>query len=69
MIPASPRNAVKEAFAAGIITDGQVWIDMMLHRNLMSHTYDATALEGLLVSVQDRYVHAMAELYLLLKSK
>jgi len=28
---------IKEAFAAKIITDGQVWVDMMLHRNLLSH--------------------------------
>jgi len=35
--PVTPRKVIKEAFAANIITDGQVWVDMMLHRNLLSH--------------------------------
>ena len=38
--PITPRNVIKEAFAARIIEDGQAWIDMMLHRNVLSHTYD-----------------------------
>ena len=33
------RNVIKEAFAAYIITDGQVFIDMMLSRNLLPHRY------------------------------
>ena len=38
--PVTPRNVIKEAFSANIITDGQVWVDMLLHRNLLSYTYD-----------------------------
>ena len=37
--PVTPRNVIKEVFAAKIITDGQVWVDMMLHRNLLSYTH------------------------------
>jgi nucleotidyltransferase substrate binding protein (TIGR01987 family) len=44
--PATPRLAVKEAFAAGLVADGQVWIDMLDHRNLLSHTYDAATFES-----------------------
>jgi nucleotidyltransferase substrate binding protein (TIGR01987 family) len=36
--PVTPRNVIKEAFAAKLLEDAQVWIDMMLHRNLLSHT-------------------------------
>ncbi len=36
----TPRSVIKEAFAAKVIKDGQVWIDMLEQRNLMSHTYD-----------------------------
>ena len=35
--PVTPRNVIKEEFAAKINTDGQVWVDMMLYRNLLSH--------------------------------
>ena len=36
--PVTPRNIIEEAFAAKLLEDAQVWIDMMLHRNLLSHT-------------------------------
>ena len=34
--PVTPRQVLKEAFAAKIISDGQVWMDMLYHRNLLS---------------------------------
>ena len=36
----TPREAFKEAFAAGIIKEGELWIDMLNDRNLTTHTYD-----------------------------
>lgn len=36
--PVTPRNVIKQAFAARLLDDAQVWIDMMLPRNLLSHT-------------------------------
>lgn len=36
----TPRDCFKEAFAAGIIEDGNGWIDMLDDRNITSHTYD-----------------------------
>ena len=38
--PVTPRAVVKAAFAARILDDGQVWIDMLNDRNLLSHTFD-----------------------------
>lgn len=35
-----PRDIFKEAFSTGLIQDGNVWLDMLGDRNLMSHTYD-----------------------------
>ena len=35
-----PRDVLKQAFATGLIRDGQLWIDMLKERNLMAHTYD-----------------------------
>lgn len=34
----TPRETIKEAFARNIISDGQVWIEMMEARNKTSHT-------------------------------
>ncbi len=36
----SPRAAFKESFAAGIISNGDVWIEMIDDRILSAHTYD-----------------------------
>jgi nucleotidyltransferase substrate binding protein (TIGR01987 family) len=37
---ASPRGVLKEAYAAGIIHDAEIWNQILTARNLMSHVYD-----------------------------
>jgi nucleotidyltransferase substrate binding protein (TIGR01987 family) len=32
-----PKSVIKAGFAARIVSDGQIWIDMLDHRNLLSH--------------------------------
>ena len=64
--PLTPRNVIKEAFAARLIDDAQVWIDMMLHRNLLSHTYDIKVFEAVLHAVEQRYFAAFDRLHELL---
>jgi nucleotidyltransferase substrate binding protein (TIGR01987 family) len=61
--PVTPRNVIKEAFAAKLLEDAQVWIDMMLHRNLLSHTYDIKVFETVLHVVAERYFSAFARLH------
>jgi nucleotidyltransferase substrate binding protein (TIGR01987 family) len=61
--PVTPRNVIKEAFAAKLLDDAQVWIDMMLHRNLFSHTYDITVFEAVLQTVAARYFFAFVRLH------
>ena len=34
------RDAIKKAFKAGIIKDGNLWMQTISARNLTSHTYD-----------------------------
>jgi len=36
----SKRATIKEAFAYGLIEDGEEWIDMLVDRNKTSHIYD-----------------------------
>ena len=61
--PVTPRNVIKEAFAAKLLEDAQVWIDMMLHRNLLSHTYDLKVFEVVLQVVAERYFPAFDRLH------
>lgn len=61
--PVTPRQVLKDAFAAKVIADGQVWIDMLDHRNLLAHTYDAAKFEKAVEAIAVRYLPAMAELH------
>jgi nucleotidyltransferase substrate binding protein (TIGR01987 family) len=58
LAPVTPKGVVKAAFAAGVVADGQVWIDMLDHRNLLAQTYDAVVFEDAVVAVRDRYLAA-----------
>lgn len=61
--PVTPRQVLKEAFAAKIITDGQVWINMLDNRNLLSHTYDFSVFETAVKAIAEHYLPAMAHLH------
>lgn len=64
-----PREVIKQAFANDIITDGQLWIDMLEDRNLMAHTYDeARALEAV-NHICRRYMAGLEQLYHYLLAK
>jgi nucleotidyltransferase substrate binding protein (TIGR01987 family) len=61
--PVTPREVVKQAFAAKMIPDGQVWIDMLNHRNLLSHTYDCEVFDEAAKALAARYLPAMEKLH------
>jgi len=61
--PVTPRQVLKEAFASKIVGDGQVWIDMIDHRNLLSHSYDFSVFEKAVDAIDARYLPAMDYLH------
>lgn len=61
--PVTPRNVLKAAFAARIVQVGQVWIDMLDHRSVLSHTYSSAAFETAVLAMRDRYLAAIADLH------
>jgi len=65
----TPRSVIKQAFAARIIKDGQMWIDMLEQRNLMAHTYDLETFETVFSSIEQRYVGALEQVFAWLKEK
>ena len=67
--PVTPRQVLKDAFAAKVITDGQTWIDMLDHRNLLSHSYDPLVFEAAVTAIADRYLGAMEQLHQFLSKK
>ena len=50
-----PRDVIKEAFKYELIEDGELWMDMLQKRNLMSHTYNETLAELAYRLIVDSY--------------
>ncbi len=63
LVEFTPRNVFKEAFVAKIINDGQVFIDMMLSRNFLSHCYEREKALDILDDIRHKYLHALNNLY------
>jgi nucleotidyltransferase substrate binding protein (TIGR01987 family) len=61
--PITPRQVIKEAFAAKVISDGEGWINMLDNRNLLSHTYDFSVFEQAVTAISRHYLPAMAKLH------
>lgn len=65
----TPRQVIKQAFASKIIEDGQTWINMLDHRNQMSHTYDKKTFEKATKAIAEQYLRALTQIYCFLKEK
>ena len=58
-----PKDAIKQAFQTGMIADGELWLDMLHQRHLMSHTYSQQNAETALRLIIDIYYPALRELH------
>jgi nucleotidyltransferase substrate binding protein (TIGR01987 family) len=65
----TPSSVIKQAFAAKIISDGQLWIDMLRCRNLMSHTNDEAVFDQAVRDMAARFLRGLNELYDFLKQR
>ena len=59
----TPRHVIREAYAARLIDDAEVWTDLLVDRNLMAHTYDFARFEAVIANISSRYLAALGELY------
>jgi nucleotidyltransferase substrate binding protein (TIGR01987 family) len=50
------RDATREAFAAGLIENGGVWMKMIEHRNETTHTYNEAVAAAIVEAILSRYV-------------
>lgn len=50
-----PKQVLKKAYAAGLISDEEVWLDMLAARNLTAHIYDDAQAARVLAAIQSRY--------------
>lgn len=64
-----PRDTIKEGFFYEIINDGDIWLDMLEKRNLMSHTYSKANAELAYGLIVDDYFKELYDVYVKLKKE
>lgn len=56
------RDAVREAFSRGLVTDGNAWMEMIQSRNKTSHTYNKAVADEIVSKVVQLYAKTFSEL-------
>lgn len=65
----TPREVIKQAFQAGIISNGHDWIEALQDRNLTVHTYHEDIAIAVEASIRNRYYPLLQALYESFKAK
>lgn len=60
--PISPKEAIKEAFRIGLISDGEAWLEALNSRNLSSHTYSEDNVVEIVETIQTTYSYLLRKL-------
>jgi len=66
------KDATKEAFKYGLISDGEIWMQMIQSRNKTSHTYNQDTAVEISSAIQNAYTKCFNDLlakFTLLKTK
>jgi nucleotidyltransferase substrate binding protein (TIGR01987 family) len=59
----SPRDAIKQAFQANIVSEGHDWIDALEDRNLTTHTYNEETAIDVERKIRVKYFPRLQQLY------
>jgi nucleotidyltransferase substrate binding protein (TIGR01987 family) len=63
------KNAVRQAFNTNLIKNGEVWLNMIKSRNLMSHTYDEAEMMKIVDFIFSNYMQEFEDFKLALSKK
>lgn len=58
----APRSTIRCAYKHKLISDGDIWIEMMLDRNRTSNMYDETTALNIVKLVKEKYVYEFNKL-------
>lgn len=50
------KDASREAFSAGLIENGEIWMDMIKSRNKTSHTYNEETADEIFFKIMNQYI-------------
>ena len=63
----TPKSVVREAYKAGIIKNGEIWIEMIDDRNLTSHIYSQSMADDIYLRITKKYFKELDLLFHFLK--
>ncbi|NEW85400.1 MAG: nucleotidyltransferase [Mariniphaga sp.] len=63
------RDASREAFQLNLVTNGQVWMDMIGSRNKTSHTYNEATANEIYSKILNEYYPAFLEFSVVMEEK
>lgn len=58
----SPRENIQQAFKQGLIENGEIWIEIMLARNELSHLYDEETSRKIYNNIKNNYIKEFKKL-------
>lgn len=58
-----PSSVIKVAFENGILKDGQLYMDMLRDRNLISHTYKESMAEEIYLRIKNNHIKTLENFY------
>ena len=59
----TPRSVIRKAFEAKLVKNGDLWMEMLDARNLMSHEYELEEFEKLIEDLQFNYLDEFNRFY------
>jgi nucleotidyltransferase substrate binding protein (TIGR01987 family) len=65
----SPRDTLKQAFQAGLLENGHVWMEALKDRNLTVHTYEEKIAIAVEQKIRDAYFPALLTLFQTFEAK
>jgi nucleotidyltransferase substrate binding protein (TIGR01987 family) len=63
------KDATRLAFSRGLISSGEVWMEMIKDRNLSSHTYDQKTVLGIVSRITVSYLTLFSAFQAMMESK
>jgi nucleotidyltransferase substrate binding protein (TIGR01987 family) len=64
-----PREVIKKGFQYEIISDGEMWMEMLEKRNLIAHNYDKEIFEKAVSQVVDLFHPEVKKLFIYFKNQ
>ena len=58
----SPKAVMKQAYADGLVSEGELWISLLNDRNLTSHIYDEATATAIYAKVASVYLPMFKDL-------